>query len=238
MKSQSLRPHQTALVVAAIASVVVALVPVLQTVFLPLTYLNTHVHELCHALATVGTGGSVEYINVFANGSGVTPARGGNVALLASAGYLGASLVGMVILMTGRTEKHARIVLRTMAAVMGLGMLAWLRGDAVGLVSGVFWVAALLLISKYAKGMTLLTLTQFIGVQQCLNSINAVFELLEISVRTEMHSDAQIMQAHFGLPAMFWAGMWCLISVGLLTLGLRKAWWTTPRPDSRTTPVV
>lgn len=232
MKSQTLRPHQTALITAAIASVVVAVVPVLQSALLPLIYLNTHVHEQCHALATVGTGGQVEGMKVFANGSGVTPALGGSVPLLASAGYLGASLVGMTMLMTARTEKGARITLWTMAAILSLGMIAWLRGDAIGVASGIFWIVALMGIARYAKGMTLLTLAQFIGVQQCLNSINSVFELLQISVRTEMHSDAKIMEAHFGLPAMFWAGMWCLISVALLMLGLRKAWWSTPRSES------
>jgi hypothetical protein len=230
MKSQSLRPHQTALISAALASVVVAAVPVLQTVFLPLIYLNTHVHEQFHAIATVGTGGSVRGMQVFANGSGVTPALGGNVALLASAGYLGASLMGMVILMTGRTEKGARITLATMATVMALGMVAWLRGDAIGIVSGIFWVVALFGISRYAKGMTLLTLTQFIGVQQCLHSLTSVFDLFQISARTETHSDARIMESHFALPAPFWAGLWCVISIGLLILGLRKAWGTPPRP--------
>lgn len=230
MKSQSLRPHQTALLSAAVVSAIVMAVPVLQSALLPLMYLNTHVHELCHAIATQSTGGVVagDGMRVFANGSGVTPAMGGNTAILASAGYLGASLVGMLILMTGRTEKSARVVLRTMAIVMGIGMVAWLRGDAIGVASGTFWVVALLGIAQYAKGMTLLTLTQFVGVQQCLNSINSVFDLFQISARTEMHSDAKIMQAHFALPAVFWAGMWCLISVALLTLGLRKA-WSTPR---------
>lgn len=229
MKSQSLRPHQTALISAALASVVVATVPVLQTVFLPLIYLNTHVHEQFHAIATVGTGGSVQGMQVFANGSGVTPALGGNVGLLASAGYLGASLMGMVMLMTGRTEKGARITLSVMASVMALGMVAWLRGDAVGIASGIFWVLALFGIARHAKGMTLLTLTQFIAVQQCLNSLTSVIDLFQLSARTEVHSDARIMQAHFALPALFWAGLWCMISVGLLTLGLRKAWGTPPR---------
>lgn len=239
MKSQSLRPHQTALLSAALVSAVIMAVPVLQLALLPLVYLNTHVHELCHAIATQGTGGEVagEGMKVFANGSGVTPALGGNTAILASAGYLGASLVGMLILMIGRTEKTARIVLRTMAVVMGIGMLAWLRGDAIGVASGVFWVVALLGIAQYAKGMTLLTLTQFIGVQQCLNSINSVFDLFQISARTELHSDAKIMQAHFALPAVFWAGMWCVISVGLLTLGLRKAWGTPPTKPVPTSPI-
>jgi hypothetical protein len=230
MKSQSLRPHQTALLSAALASAVMFAVPGVQWALLPLIYLNTHVHEICHALASTGTGGDVEYILVHANGSGVTPVLGGSTPILASAGYLGASLAGMFILMAGRTENAARIVLRTMAAVMAIAMLIWLRGDGIGLASGIFWVAALLGIAQYARGMTLLVLTQFIGVQQCLNSVTSIYDLLHISARTEMHSDAKIMEATYGLPAIFWAVLWCAISVTLLMLGLRKAWSTTPRP--------
>jgi hypothetical protein len=230
MKSQSLRPHQTALLSAALASVVMFAVPGVQWALLPLTYLNTHVHEISHALASQGTGGHVQDIIVNANGSGVTHVFGGSTPILASAGYLGASLVGMLVLMTGRTESAARIVLRTMAAVMGITMLIWLRGDGIGLASGIFWIAALLGVAQYARGMTLLVLTQFIGVQQCLNSVTSIYDLLHISARTEMHSDAKIMEATYGLPAIFWAVLWCAISVTLLMLGLRKAWSTVPRP--------
>lgn len=224
MKAQPLRPHQTAILLAGVTSVALWAIPALNWLLRPLTYLNTHIHEICHALVAQTTGGEAMYIIVRSDGSGETPIMGSIIALSAMAGYVGASIVGLAIIFSSRSEEGSRRSLRVLATVLALAMLAWVRGDLVGIVSGILWVIALFGIAAKVKGPNLLFAAQFIGIMQCLNSANSLFSLLQISAVTETHSDATLMQQVTGIPALVWAGMWCAFSGGLLLAGLRRAW--------------
>ena len=65
-----LRRDQWTLLGASLASVALWATPLLRPFALPLIYLNTHIHELCHAVTTIATGGAVENIIVLGDGSG------------------------------------------------------------------------------------------------------------------------------------------------------------------------
>ena len=63
MKSRpKIKPHQTTLIVAALATLVGFLLPVVQKILLPLQYLNTHLHEFSHAMVAILTGAEVDYL--------------------------------------------------------------------------------------------------------------------------------------------------------------------------------
>jgi hypothetical protein len=235
MNRSTLKPHQTAILTAAVATIALWMIPGVQWVLLPLNLLNTHIHEACHALVSQSTGGYVHHILVHADGSGVTPVSGGSLFLTAMAGYVGASLVGLGIMIGSRNEGGARLTMRILAGVLALCMLLWLRGDGVGLVSGVFWIGALFAIARYATGPTLLFLAQFVGIAQCANAFQSLYMLLQISAVTTAHSDARLMEGVTGIPALAWAGIWCLFSGLLATLGLRKA-WSRPLPSRPSRP--
>lgn len=228
MAKSNLKPHQRALLFAGLASAVIYALPVVRLALLPLTYLNTHIHEVCHALMATGTGGLVRNIEVYANGSGVTWTEGGIAFLTSTAGYVGAALTGFAMMLSSRTEAGTRLMLRGLAFVLGFAMLLWLRGDGVGLGSGVVWLGALVLASKSLSGQNLLFVGQFLGVQQCLNSISSVYELLKITAVSEAHSDARNMEVLTNVPAIFWAVIWSVVSVILLMQGLRLAWSAKP----------
>ena len=192
--------------------------------FLPVVYLNTHFHELCHALVALACGGEVEKIVVNANGSGVTPIRGGNVFLEASAGYLGATIVGAMTIFFSRRPEAARNVLRTLAIFLGVSLMVFVRGDSVGVVAGIFWVFAILAASRYLSGQSLVFSAQLLGLFMCLNAIQSVYTVLQISALTEMDSDAKIVASVTGLPPILWASMWCLTSLVLVGTTLRHSW--------------
>lgn len=228
-KNRVLAPHQTAILSAAAVALLSCVVPPIHLLLLPIQYLDTHLHEMCHALMAVATGGDPQKIMVFANGSGVTPIAGGNVFIEASAGYLGATLIGSAMIYFGRTPERARTVLTVVAAMLLVSQLVWVRGDAVGIVSGWAWAATLLCAGRFLKGMPALFVCQLVGLEQCLNSISAVYELLKISVFTEVHSDAEIVQSVTFIPAAVWASLWCLFSLLMVGLTVRKAWMQRPK---------
>lgn len=196
-------------------------------VVLPIQYLNTHLHELSHALTAVGTGGDVQRIMVFSDGSGVTPVTGGNLLLTASAGYVGATLLGAALIAFSRTPKSAQRSMRFLAVLLAIAMVLWVRGDVMGLVMGWTWVG-LLAWQPLLKGQGFVYAAQFLGIQQGLASLQSVAGLVQLSAVTEVHSDATILQQTSGIPAIVWASMWCVFSLVVLGFTLKASWWKHP----------
>lgn len=209
---------------ATAASIVLLVVPFGRLILLPLVYLNTHLHELCHALAAIGTGGRAEHILVFSSGAGVTPIQGGILPIVAAAGYVGSTVLGAVMIAAARTEQGAKHAFGWTAGVLAASMLMFVRGDLVGVLTGVFWCLVCWALAKRAKGEALRFAAQFIGIQQCLAAFQSLLVLLNLSVATEAQSDAKIMEQATGIPALAWAGGWAVLSAFLVTATLRRAW--------------
>ncbi|MBX3111127.1 MAG: M50 family metallopeptidase [Fimbriimonadaceae bacterium] len=222
--TRTVRPGQWALLGAGAASVALWAVPPLRFLLWPLTLFNTHVHELCHALAALATGGQVEHILVRPDGSGVTPVMGGNLLVLASAGYLGSAVVGGLMIAFARTEKSSRAVMATVGAMLGLSMLLFVRGELAGLAMGAFWTAAFLAGAKFLRKDAAVFVARFMGMQLGLTALQAVTVLLRLSTSSEAMSDAKILEQASLVPAVFWALGWAACAVVALWLGLRSAW--------------
>lgn len=230
-----MRPHQTALVLAALLSVVGMVIPPVGTALLPLRYLNTHLHELGHAIAALGTGGSLpEGIRVYSDGSGVTPVLGGFLPLVACAGYLGAAAAGAGLVLSVRSEKTAHLALSITGVALGLSMLLFVRHDAVGVISGWVWTALLLVGARLLRGPWLQFVVGLIGIQQGLNALRSLLELVQISAMSERQSDARLMQDATYVPAVVWATVWGAIGLWLTYVTLRRTWGPSrqaSRPD-------
>jgi hypothetical protein len=219
----NLKPHQTAILSAVGVGAVSTVVPFISHLFLPVLWLNTHFHELCHAIVAMACGADVESIRVFSDGSGVTLIRGGNVFLETSAGYVGASIVGALTIFFSRNPKSARITLRVLSLALLFSMILLVRGDWVGIGSGIGWTAALWGLS-YFSGLRLVFVGQLLGLFQCLNAVQSLYTLLRISAFTEGQSDAMILQQATGIPALIWASIWCLFSLALVGFTLHRSW--------------
>ena len=189
-------------------------------VLLPLELLNTHIHEFCHAFVALATGGDVGYIKVFASGSGVTPVAGGSPILMASAGYVGAAFLGGLILIFSRSDRGARSVLFSLAALLTLSMLFWVRGDIAGVASGLLWIFLLFAMGKGLKGDALVFAAQFIGIQQCLRSVLSLYVLLHINATSDLHNDAKVAEMVSGIPSLAWALGWCFVSAAWMAVAL------------------
>lgn len=216
--------RRNVLLLAGAASIAAWAIPILSFVALPLVYLNTHVHELCHALAAVFSGGTAQKIVVLGSGSGYTPVAGGSLLLVGSAGYVGASLIGAGLILFGTTPRGASNGLLGLALMLGLSMLLWVRGDAIGLASGVGWIVLLVLLSAKLQGAQAVFAAQFLGMQQCLMSVQALLVLLRINAIPGVQNDAKLLADHTPLPAMFWAICWFGVSLLAMGAALRSAW--------------
>lgn len=216
--------RQTLLLLAGVASVALWAIPVFGLVTLPLVYLNTHLHELSHALAAVLTGGSVANIHVFSSGNGVTLIGGGMPLIYGSAGYIGASLFGAAMIAMSAKPKGAKTMLRVLGLLLGLGLIVWVRGDLVGLISGASWAILLWILAGKLEGAKAVFWAQFLGMQQCLMSVQALWVLYRINAVAGIENDAKIVGDLTHLPPLLWATLWCAISLLAMAAALRAAW--------------
>lgn len=181
-----------------------------------------------HALAAVATGGTVRQIAVLASGDGMTFALGGMPMVVASAGYIGASLLGAAMVYFGRTQRGARVALWSLAALISCGLLLWVRGDAVGVLAGATWALVLVVAGRLLKGAAVIMLAQFVGIVQCLSATDALLVLFRVSWAKDVHSDAQNMAQATGIGAPFWAATWLMLSAVLVYVSVRAAWRNAP----------
>ena len=222
--SQKLRPQQQMLILAGVVTLASLALPILSWVFLPVQFLNTHVHEFLHALSAVVSGGEVGRIEVLGSGGGVTYVNGGSALLTGSAGYLGASVLGALLVVLSGSDRGARIACWILGALIGISMLLWVRGDRTGVVWGLVWVAGLFSAGAWLKGATLHFAGQLLGMLLCLSAAQSLLALLGISATTTLHSDARVLEAVTGVPALAWAVVWLIFGIAVMVAALRAAW--------------
>jgi len=219
-----LTKSQKLLLTAATLSVALWAIPIARYLILPLDYLNTHFHELAHAIMAIITGGEPDYIHVYADGSGVTPVMGGNVFLVASAGYPGTAILGASLIIAGKTPENSSKLLKTLAITLLISLITLIRGDIVGIISAMVWIPTLWLLSLKLKGENLQFASQVLGVQMCFTAFQALLTLLSISATSNIPTDAQILQQTTWIPDIVWASLWTLFSLIIVIFSLKTVW--------------
>ncbi len=183
----------------------------------PFRLFTTWVHECSHAIMTLLVGGHVNSIVIEPNGSGVTssliPQSRVAQGLVASAGYLGASVVGCALMIAARGRKGAHEILWGIGAFMLVTLIVWVR-NPVGIVVVLIWSVALIALSRKGRGPASSFVLSLLAVQVALNS---VFDIRVLFLLNGGRSDAATMARLFFLPTWIWASLWMAASVALLT---------------------
>lgn len=210
------------LIISSIITLVLWFIPYLGFLTYPFRLFVTFIHEAGHAIAALATFGSVNRIELYLNGSGITETIGGSSLLISSAGYLCTALLGSGLLLFLRKARNARlsaiataILLLFVTVLFGGNLLTWATGLALG--GGLMWLGV--------KGKPRLThfLMSFLAIQLLLNAFYDLKTLMLISAfRPMVGSDAQNMSAATGgfIPAVVWAVGWTLISAAILAMTL------------------
>ena len=230
------------LIVATLISVALwflsGYLPLIGYLTYPLRIFATFIHEGGHALAAVLTGNSVASLSVSPDGSGEVYSLGSgwfSSLLISSAGYLGTTAFGAGLLAWMRFGRSSRIALLISAGFVGVmtivfGVIApffnlfstsTVGGFFFTIFSGSVLAVGLTAIAKYASDKWVSFAVAFLAVQ-CL--LNAVFDLINvffISSMTSMHSDAANMAAATGIPGFVWVVVWMVVSIVMISVGLR-----------------
>jgi peptidase M50B-like protein len=208
--------------VAIAVSLIASLTPWALPLLYPFKLFTTWVHECSHALMAVLVGGHVTAVTIEPDTSGRThslvPASRAAGALVVSAGYLGASLVGCFLMAATRVERRARAILYTVGACMLLTVVVWMR-NVFGAVVVLAWGMVLVTMARRRRMANALRfLLSLLAVQVALNAVYDIRVLFLV----DGPSDAATMARLFLLPAWFWAAAWMAMSVAMLGWTLWK----------------
>ena len=209
-------------------------------VLYPFKLLATWIHEMSHGLVMFASGAGFSSLDIYRDTSGIAHAVTGTSqlgrALIASAGYMGASIIGALALVMAQSGRACRLALALMALAMGASALFWVNNDFGHVVAwtgaAMFGGAAVLLPEKWA-GWAL----SFVAAQACVNAVLDIRVLfrsqLVINGEVVGASDATKMaEASFGTPT-FWAATWLVWSFLVFYLALRVAYLRERRSARR-----
>lgn len=207
------------LIAAIVLIAVVGSLPFGSTALYPFGLFVTLIHESGHALATVVTGGSVGSLRIRPDLSGVTMVGGGVEAIVASAGYLGATLAGVGLLLT--PLRYARWAIGALAAVPLAALLMFHPADGFTALWCLAFAVSLGAAAWRLPLRWLGFLQIFLGVEAGLNAFRDLMTLLLISgTNSHIYTDAELMSRSLFFPAMVWAVVWTTLSVVLLLAAL------------------
>jgi hypothetical protein len=218
----SRRPSGVWLWTAVAISLVVSLTGWAPFFLYPFKLFTTWVHECGHALMTLIVGGRVTSIVIRPDTSGITQslvpmgrlARG----LVASSGYLGAAVVGCLLMTAARVDRRAHQILLSLGALMLATLLFWIR-NPFGFGAVLAWGVALIALASRSRGNAPRLLLSLLAVQVALNS---VYDIRVLFLIDRGESDAATMARLFLVPAWVWATAWMAISVAMLAATLWK----------------
>jgi Peptidase M50B-like len=216
---------------AAVAvSLAISLTPWAPFLLYPFRLFTTWVHESGHALMTVLVGGRVRSIAIEPDGSGLTQSLVpvGRMAggLVASSGYLGAAVVGCLLIAATRVQKWAPAILMSLGACMLVTVVFWMR-NLYGFWVVLAWGVVLVTLARKGIANAPRFLLSLLAIQVALNS---VYDIRVLFLIDRGHSDAATMARLFLLPSWVWAIAWMLTSVVLLSATL---WITRGRTLGR-----
>ena len=226
-------------VVAAVLAVALSHLPIVDVAAYPFRLFGTFVHEWCHAIVAIATGGQVERLQINSDLTGETYTAGGWLLPIFSAGYVGTACVGALLLLL-----PTRWANRILISVGALSLLM----PVVGVIAfGTSFTSTTWLWAALFGGVTLLVgargsaraaglFQQFVAVELCFTAIDSLRQLLVITENSGSpqintakgvcyygHSagigsgtDALNAQCYFALPALFWTVVWFVIAVAVI----------------------
>ena len=174
-------------------------------------------HELSHGLAAIMTGGSIERIELTLNQGGVCLTRGGSSFVILSAGYLGSSLWGAILLVLSsrmRWDRTIVFIMGLMTFAITIFFIRSLFGFLYGICSGaLLLIAARKLPENFCRG-----LVQVIGMTSCFY---AIYDIASDVFANPIHaSDAHALAELTGIPSFVWGLLWMLIAMLLAGLAV------------------
>jgi hypothetical protein len=198
-----------------------------QYVLYPFMIFSTWIHETCHGTAAILSGGRVNWLKIYENGSGLAycsmPSGVMKRVFFKSAGYVGTALIGGVLLLFRRTKRGPRLGIYITGAVILLTSALFVR-NTFGLLILIPMGLVLLLCGWKLPSNRMRDVYALLAATCCLNailSIHVLFSTESAYVGGEVRdSDAQAVAEILGLTCWIWALIWFIFAFIMTFIGL------------------
>lgn len=179
------------------------------------------IHEINHTFAAVLTGASVKNIMLSMNLSGYTITEGGNLIIIASAGYLGSVFIGALLFLSSENKK-LRIWLSSILAAVILILSVNLIEGGIQTFFALLVSLILFLIPRFLNENINYYFFRFLGIISCFYVIADIKQdLLTTSLR---ETDTQVLEYLTGIPSIIFGIVWFLISIGVVIYIIKKSY--------------
>lgn len=219
--------HPSALLFLSAAAIALLWqIPYGQQLLYPLTLLATFSHEMGHGLTAMLLGERFDHLLLHADGSGMAIWHGNpgriTTALIAAGGLVGPTVAGIALLLLSRSPRYARAMLATLAALVTLSVVVWLR-NPFGAVFLLALAATLALAAKVLPDAAAAFVLHLIALTLCLSwfsDLDYMFSVQAMVDGVAQPSDSAVMANALGLSYWFWGGVVAAFSLAVALLGI------------------
>lgn len=240
--AEDAKPQVWLLLLATAITVVLWFLPFGNWIVYPIRLFVTFIHESSHALMAVLTGGSVQSLTISVDTSGLTySAPSGFIGglLTSSAGYIGTTVFGVVMLYLIRKNFSPNKILTALGIFVGAMLLIFTVVSPIfnflslqiafssvlfTVLAGGILTAGLIALGIFSDPRLARFAVAFLAVQCLLNAILDQVTLFAINSPlsgSNVANDAANMAAATHLPAIMWVVIWIGISITMISVGLR-----------------
>lgn len=240
--AEDAKPQVLLLLLATVLTIALWFIPYAEYLVYPIRLFVTFIHESSHALIAVLTGGSVQSLSISSDGSGMVysaPSGLFGALLTSSAGYIGTTVFGVLMLFLIRRNFSPHKLLTALGIFVGmmtvvfavispifnfLSLQVAFSNVLFTVIAGIFLASALISLGLFS-GLRLANFAvAFLAVQCLLNSLSdlkTVFFLNAPLIGSDIQTDAANMAAATGIPGFMWVIIWIGISLLMISFGLR-----------------
>ena len=240
--AEDAKPQLTLLLVATVATVAIWFIPYAEWLVYPIRLFVTFIHESSHAIVALVTGGAVQSLTIASDGSGLTYTAGNSLLgslFTSSAGYLGTTFFGVLMLYLMRRNVSSQKVLFGLGGFVGVVTLVFgvicpalnifslnvpFSSVAFTVVVGALLSVGLMALALYGSTRVANWAVAFLAIQCLLNAISDLKTVLFINsplAGSDIQNDAGNMAAATGIPGFLWVVVWIAIAAFMIVVGLR-----------------
>jgi uncharacterized membrane protein len=201
------------IIFAGILLFIVSKLPFSFWIFYPFSLLATYLHEASHGIIAIVTGGKLLKFTIEPNGSGLAYTTGGIRFLITSAGYLGTTIWGALLLFGILNKTSERKILISLSLFLLIFTIIF-SGNLISFLTGIgFSIFFYLLLKIKNKNITNIIIS-LISIELCLQSFNDIVNLIFLSksnIKTDAHALSETL---YGIiPPILFAIIWAIISI-------------------------
>ncbi|HOI29892.1 MAG TPA: M50 family metallopeptidase [Melioribacteraceae bacterium] len=182
----------------------------------PVKLLVVLFHEISHGFAAILSGGEAISLEIGADLSGECLISEGNPFLIASSGYLGSFIAGVILFYSAYNSRFRNFALSFLAAILILFTINKGTGQILPVLTALL-VLILFFIIKFSPDIFSNYLLKSVGLISCLYVVVDIKE--DIFSDSSSLSDAAILSGLTGIDSTVWGIIWlaiCFVGIYLL----------------------